>query len=97
MCEKNDFFKTLSLAKYHPRLVEKPYGNSQKHSSAFGPRFLSQNVEYVGFIDRAPHMHLRLSHTECFLHSRLERLQVPSHEDPILAQRLTLKYTSDSK
>ena len=50
------FSETFSLAKYHPRLVEKPYGNSQNHSIRAGPRFLSQNVEYVAFIDRAPHV-----------------------------------------
>ena len=56
MRKKIDFFETFSLAKYHPRLVEKPYGNSQNHSIDAGPRFLSQNVEYVAFIDRAPHV-----------------------------------------
>ena len=48
--------KTFSLAKYHPGLEEKPYGNSQKHSWSRSTRFLSQNVEYVTFIDRAPHI-----------------------------------------
>ena len=48
-------FETFSLAKYDPGLVEKPYGNSQKRPSQDTPRFLSQNVEYVPFIDRAPH------------------------------------------
>ena len=44
------------MTKYDPRLVEKPYGNSQNHHIALVPRFESQNVEYVALIDRAPHM-----------------------------------------
>ena len=50
------FSETFSLAKYHPGLVEKPYGNSQNHHSAASTRKNPQNVEYVAFIDRAPHM-----------------------------------------
>ena len=48
--------ETFSLAKYHPRLVEKPYGNSQNHPGNLRPGKNPQNVEYVAFIDRAPHM-----------------------------------------
>ena len=54
--KSSKIFEIFSLAKYHLGLVEKPYGNSQNHSIDAGPRFLSQNVEYVAFIDRAPHM-----------------------------------------
>ena len=54
--KKRKKVETFSLAKYHPGLVEKPYGNSQKHSWSRSTTFLSQNVEYVTFIDRAPHM-----------------------------------------
>ena len=54
--KSSKIFEIFSLAKYHLGLVEKPYGNSQNHSIDAGPRFLSQNVEYVAFIDRAPHL-----------------------------------------
>ena len=54
--KKTKKVETFSLAKYHLGLVEKPYGNSQNHPRKGRPRFLSQNVEYVPFIDRAPHI-----------------------------------------
>ena len=38
-------FRFFSPAKYHPRLVEKPYGGSRGRPLRIRPGFWSQNVE----------------------------------------------------